>query len=148
MGDFDFLASLNVVKADVPDPASKRRQVENNPFVAWVGDSFSEGTGRAVPVENQHVKKTVYLIRQAANDLGLGVRIVTSLTQEEMDKAAKSKKVTISFQGTKRRAYSKRGSNAAETTVPEPTPSTPAPAAAPDGTNAPTAPETPGQAAK
>lgn len=106
--EFDF-GKLTPEATELPQREGGRtREVEDNPFIPWVQESYNSETGRAVTVPNEMVKKTEYLIRQAAKDLGLGVRIVTSLTKEEMTKAAKNRNVKVSFQGQKKRNYSPR----------------------------------------
>lgn len=116
MSDFDFSA-LAPVKTEMPARQGGRtRTVQDNPFIPWVQESYSEKTGRAVEVPNEMVKKTEYLIRQAAEDLGIGVRVVMSLDKEAREKAPKNKKVRISFQGQDKRKYSPRARKNAENT--------------------------------
>jgi hypothetical protein len=122
MSDFDF-SSLSAEVTELPKREGGRtRKIQNNPFLPWVQESYSTGTGRAVEVPNEHVKRTEYLIRQAAEDLGIGVRVVMSLDKEARDKAPKNKKVRVSFQGQEKRKYEPRKrKNSSADTVPETT---------------------------
>lgn len=122
MSDFDF-SNLSATETELPKREGGRtRVVQDNPFVPWVQESYNTGTGRAVEVPNEMVKKTEYLIRQAAEDLGIGVRVVMSLDKEAREKAPKNKKVRVSFQGQEKRKYSPRKRTQANTdTVPEST---------------------------
>ena len=115
MPDFDF-SSLNVTETELPKREGGRtRKVQNNPFIAPVQESYNSGTGRAVEVPNEQCKAVEYLIRQAAEDLGLGVRVVFSLDKESREKAPKNKKVRVSFQGQEKRQYSPRKRRSADT---------------------------------
>ena len=109
---FDFSA-LSVEDAELParQGAGRQRKVQNNPFLAPVQESYDKGVGKAVTVPNAQCKDAEYLIRQAAADLGIGVRVVFSLDKEAREKAAKNKNVTISFQGKEKRAYKGRKTN-------------------------------------
>lgn len=103
MAEFDFSA-LSVEEAELPAiQRGRSRAIEDNPFLAPVGESYTDGKGRAVKVPNEHYKTTERLIRQAAQDLGLGVRVVPSLNKDEREKAAKNKMVTVKFQGQQKR---------------------------------------------
>jgi len=120
MSDFDFLNGLSVTETELPKrEGGRQRKIQDNPFVPWVQESYNTRTGRAVEVPNEHVKKTEYLIRQAAEDLGLGVRIVFSLDKEAREKAPKNKKVRVSFQGQEKRKYSPRKRKNAENAAQE-----------------------------
>jgi hypothetical protein len=112
MGEFSF-DNLTAEVAELPKRAGgKPKKTENNPFLAMVGDSYTTNTGRSVTVPNAKVKDAVYLIRHAANELGLGVRVVVSLTKEQRENAPKNKNVKILFQGQPKRKYSPRKSKA------------------------------------
>lgn len=125
---YEFLASLTAAEeTELPKRAGgatgKARIVQNNPFTPWVSESYADGKGRAVTVPNENVKKTEYLIRQAAEDLGLGVRIVFVVKGDVKDKKSlesvhKKSNVKVMFQGQKKRSYSARRKSA-EATVAE-----------------------------
>lgn len=103
MAEFDF-STLTVEETELPGVRRGRtRHIEHNPFLGPVGDSYNDGKGRAVKVPNEHYKTTENLIRRAAEDLEIGVRVVPSLTAEERDKAPKNKTVTVKFQGQPKR---------------------------------------------
>lgn len=106
---FDFSA-LSVEDAELParQGAGRQRKVQNNPFVAPVQESYEKGVGKAIKVPNSQVKDAEYLIRQAAADLGIGVRVVFSLDKDAREKAAKNKIVEIKFQGKEKRKYNGR----------------------------------------
>lgn len=108
--EFDFTA-LKVEKAELPPPAGGRtKQIKHNPFTQWVGDSYSDGTGRAVTVPKSQVKLTERLIRDAATSLGIGVRVNTEPKGEALEKAAQNKNVRVQFQGKEKKKYSPRKS--------------------------------------
>jgi len=106
--EFDFSA-LSVEETELPKREGGRtRAIQDNPFVKFVQDSYDSKLGRAVTVPKAHVKDTIRLVRQAAAELGLGVRIVTSLKGEALEKAANNKNIKVSFQGQEKRKYSER----------------------------------------
>lgn len=108
MTDFDFSA-LSVTETALPKREGGRaRIIQDNPFIPWVQESYSTGTGRAVEIPNEMFKQTEYLIRHAAIDLGIGVRVVCSLDKVAREKAPKNKKIRVSFQGQEKRKYSPR----------------------------------------
>lgn len=114
----DFLAGLSVETAELPARTSGRgRKVKDNPFTAWVADSYGDKTGRSVPVPVANVKDVQYLIRAAAADLGIGVRIVVvdargnTVKNEELTKLVENKStktVKVMFQGQEKRKYEKK----------------------------------------
>jgi hypothetical protein len=115
MAEFDF-SSLTAEETTLPAAGGgKTREIQDNPFVKFVQESYNTKTGRAVTVPNEMVKKTEYLIRQAAEDLGIGVRIAYSLDKEAREKAPKNKNVKVMFQGKEKRKYAPR-KNKAEVT--------------------------------
>lgn len=125
----DFLSGLKAETAELPKAEGGRgRKVKDNPFTAWVSDSYADGKGRSVTVPGANVKEAAYLIRSAADDLGLGVRVVAQnskgvkLTVEQIkDMAEKNStaQVKILFQGKDKRNYTPRGT--AETVSETPT---------------------------
>jgi hypothetical protein len=136
--DFSFLDNLSAADAELApitrsggDSNGRQRAVQNNPFVAWLQDSKEKEIGKAVTVPARQAKQTEYLIRQAAADLALGVRVVRIVDGEAIkDKKAldalhPNKKVTMQFQAQKKRKYAPRPSRSVSTTVAE----TPAPVA-------------------
>lgn len=122
--EFGFLSNLQAEETELPKRSAtgggRARMVQDNPFVQWVSESNTDGKGRSVTVPARHATKTEYLIRQAAEDLGLGVRIVRMVDGESVEKSAvkdlnPNKNVKLMFQGQKKRAYKPRAKkNAAE----------------------------------
>lgn len=120
MADFDFSA-LTAETAELPKrDGGRTRKIQDNPFVRFVQDSYDTKSGRAVTVPKSVLKDTERLIRTAAADLGLGVRIVTSLKGEALEKAGATKQIKVSFQGQEKRKYAPRKAKG------ETTPETPA----------------------
>jgi len=120
----DFLTGLSAETAELPKAEGGRgRKVKDNPFTNWVRESYSDGKGRSVTVPGGNAKEACYLIRSAANDLGLGVRVVvTDSKGKKLDAATvadlaekESKAQTkVMFQGKEKRSYTPRnaGENA------------------------------------
>lgn len=120
----DFLSGLSVKTAELPKAEGGRgRKVKDNPFTAWVRESYADGNGRSVTVPGANAKEACYLIRSAANDLGLGVRVVVTDSKGNKldaktvaDHAEKGSKanVNVMFQGKEKRSYTPRnaGENA------------------------------------
>lgn len=124
MAEFDF-GNVSVETDELPKRAGGRtRKIQDNPFVAPVQESYDTETGRAVKVPKSAVKDAERLIRQAAADLGLGVRIVYSMDpkSEEFAKAANNKMIKISFQGQVKRKYAPRKNGAVTVTQAADTP--------------------------
>ena len=127
---YSFLDSIKVETTELPqrtgnNGAGRERAVQNNPFVQPVSESEKTKTGRGVTVAARHAVKTVYLIRQAAADLALGVRVVLMVDGEKVEQKAikelnKNKNVRILFQGQPKRKYSPRRSKKNAETI-EPT---------------------------
>ncbi|QBZ72840.1 hypothetical protein SEA_FORTHEBOIS_8 [Streptomyces phage Forthebois] len=126
----DFLTGLSATTAELPKSEGGRgRKVKDNPFTAWVRDSYADGNGRQVEVPGANAKEAAYLIRQAAGDLGLGVRVVAlnskgvkldAKTIADMAEKGSTAKVRILFQGKEKRAYERRqGTTATGTTSAE-----------------------------
>lgn len=127
--DFSFLESLKAEETALPkitragDSNGRERAVQNNPFVGWLTESKEKEIGKQVAVPARQWKQTVYLIRQAAEDLGIGVRIVNMVdgVQEKDRKALLAlngnKRVTVLFQAQKKKKYSPRTRKAGAVTV-------------------------------
>lgn len=73
------LSSLSVADATMPK-GSRSSVTTNSPFPAFMQDSKDRGVGKSVTVPASQVKRVVYLIRAAANDMQIGSRIVTQDT--------------------------------------------------------------------
>lgn len=128
--NFDFLNSLDAADTELPKIEragggnGRGRQVQDNPFVGWLQESQTTEKGKSVTVQNRHAKRTEYLIRQAAEDLGIGVRVVRMVDGEQVkEKKAlenfhDNKKVTLMFQAQKKRKYAPR-TRRAQSTAPE-----------------------------
>lgn len=116
----DFLSGLSAAPAELPKAEGGRdRKVKDNPFTNWVRESYNDGQGRSVTVSGANAKEACYLIRSAANDLGLGVRVVAqnskgdkldAKTVADMAEKGSTAKVKILFQGKEKRQYTPRGS--------------------------------------
>lgn len=114
----DFLTGLSAETAELPKAEGGRgRKVKDNPFTNWVRESYSDGAGRSVTVPGANAKEACYLIRSAANDLGLGVRVVvTDSKGKKLDAATVAShaengskaQVKVLFQGKDKRSYTPR----------------------------------------
>jgi hypothetical protein len=137
---FEFLSSLEAEETALPEIKragggnGRTRVVQDNPFVGWLGETWdtesqTSKAGKAVTVKASQAKKTEYLIRQAAADLGLGVRVVHLVDGEEikvrkaqgeekseLDALHPNKKVKVMFQAQKKRKFANRTRRTAETT--------------------------------
>jgi len=124
----DFLSGLSAAPAELPKAEGGRgRKVKDNPFVAWVRESYADGTGRQVVVPGANAKEAAYLIRSAANDLGLGVRVVVqdskgnkldAKTVAGLAEKGSKANVTVLFQGKDKRSYSRREGTTVTGTTP------------------------------
>jgi hypothetical protein len=113
---FDF-GSVTVSEADMPKTAAGRnRKHEFNPFTEPLAASFEafgkgESAGRQVTLPGAAVGEAVYLIRQAATDLGIGARVILRNTKGETidnETAKKSRgNVTVLFSGKNRKQSKK-----------------------------------------
>jgi hypothetical protein len=120
MTDVNFLAGLTATTAELPKRVGGRgRKVKDNPFTAWVSDSYATQSGRSVTIPGANAKDATYLVRSAAGDLGLGVRIVvTDSKGKTLDAAAlksledkkSTAQVKVLFQGQDKRNYTPRKS--------------------------------------
>lgn len=124
----DFLSGLTAETATLPKAEGGRgRKVKDNPFTAWVSESYADGNGRSVTVPGANAKEACYLIRSAANDLGLGVRVVAqnakgqkldAKTVADMAEKGSTAKVTVLFQGKEKRSYTPRNSGGVAESTP------------------------------
>jgi hypothetical protein len=115
---YDYLDGVKPEVAALPTVERPGgRNLEDNPFVGWVQDSFNDGAGRKVVVDGAKAKEVASLIRSAANALGLGVRIVTQdskgnkLDSDAVKALADSgskAKTSVLFQGKPKRKYSRK----------------------------------------
>lgn len=136
---FEFLSNLSAEETTLPEIKragggnGRARVVQDNPFVGWVGDTWDGETqtskaGKAVTVKASQARKTEYLIRQAAADLGLGVRVVHMVDgkeigvrkgegeeKAELDTLHPNKNVRVMFQAQKKRKFANRTRKAAGT---------------------------------
>jgi len=120
MTEVNFLAGLTAQTAELPKRTGGRgRKVKDNPFTPWVSDSYASQSGRSVTVPGMNAKDATYLVRSAAQDLGLGVRIVaTDSKGKTLDAAAlksleekkSTAQVKVLFQGQDKRSYTPRKS--------------------------------------
>lgn len=90
------LSALTVAEADVPKQTRERKH-KDNPFEAWLAESYESGTGRAVAVPTANASEVEYLIRRASNDLGIGARVV------KVEDSPRKGHTTIKFQGKERK---------------------------------------------
>lgn len=124
----DFLSGLTAETATLPKSEGGRgRKVKDNPFAQWVKDSYADGQGRSVTVPGANAKEACYLIRQAAQDAGLGVRVVAqngkgvkldAKTVSDLAEKKSTAQVKILFQGKEKRAYERRQGTTATGTTP------------------------------
>lgn len=124
---FEFLSNLKAEETALPEIKragggnGRERVVQDNPFVPWLQESKEKEIGKAVTVKASQAKKTEYLIRQAAADLGLGVRVVhlvdgkeikvrKSADEEksELETLHPNKSVRVMFQAQKKRKFANR----------------------------------------
>lgn len=70
--------NLSALTAEDTEIAKVARQSKSadSPFVQWLTESQAQETGKAVTVPGSQVREVVYLIRAAANHLGIGSRVV------------------------------------------------------------------------
>lgn len=124
----DFLSGLTAETAELPKSEGGRgRKVKDNPFTAWVRESYADGKGRSVTVPGANAKEACYLIRTAANDLGLGVRVVVTDSKgnkqdakavAELSEKGSKAQFKVLFQGKEKRAYERRQGTTATGTTP------------------------------
>lgn len=102
------LSALAISEADVPKQ-QRERAVKDNPFLPALTESYETDTGRQVQVPAQNTRQVIYLIRQAANDLGIGARIVVQNSKGETVEQKKDSlnalrgRVTVLFAGKDRK---------------------------------------------
>jgi hypothetical protein len=129
---FEFLSNLQAEETTLPEIKragggnGRERAVQDNPFVGWLSETWDAETltskaGKAVTVKASQARKTEYLIRQAAQDLGLGVRVVHMVDgkeikvrkgageeKAELDTLHPNKNVKVMFQAQKKRKFANR----------------------------------------
>jgi len=109
------VSALSIQEAELP-ANTRERKVKDNPFVPALTESYEQETGRQVTVPAQNTQQVLYLIRQAANDLGIGARIVVQNnkgeTVEQRKDALKALRgnVTVKFAGKDRTQRRNNGS--------------------------------------
>lgn len=135
---FEFLSDLQAEETALPEIQragggnGRQRVVQDNPFVPWLQESKEKEIGKAVTVKAGQARKTEYLIRQAAQDLGLGVRVVHIVDgnevkvrkaqgeeKAELDTLHPNKKVKVMFQAQKKRKFANRTRRTAQTETTE-----------------------------
>lgn len=95
--DFSALTAEDTGEAIGSVAGNPYRRLEGTPFEQWVRDSREAGTARKVALPSQDdAKKVAYLLRLAAQKLGLGVRIPQPFKTDE------SGRVVVIFQGKDR----------------------------------------------
>ncbi len=99
--EFD-LSGLTFKEAELP--VTKRATV--NPFLKVLGESYEYDTARSTTVPTAAVSRAEGLIRRAADELSIGVSVITG----EPDKAGN---VEIIFKGKERRKRKKKGEDTA-----------------------------------
>lgn len=106
------LTALAPVDAEVP-AMQRERKHRDNPFVAWLAESYEKGTGKSVTVPAANVSEVEYLIRRAADDIGCGARVVVQNAKgETLDKDAKKSargNLTVLFMGKDRKTRKSAG---------------------------------------
>jgi len=90
------LESLTAVEAEVPKQTRERKHADN-PFTAWLAESYESGKGRSVTIPNANATEVEYLIRRASNDLGIGARVV------KQENKPRKGQTTVLFQGKARK---------------------------------------------
>ena len=92
----DF-ASLTVEDADRPK-VTRNRKTQDNPFLPLLAETYENKTGKAVTVPSANAGQVKYLIRAAADELGIG----SSLRADE--DTPKKGQTRITFAGKDRKA--------------------------------------------
>jgi hypothetical protein len=69
------LTALAPTDADMPAVQRAGRTPKDNPFVAWLKESYENKTAKAVTVPAASVREVVYLVRAADRALNIGSRI-------------------------------------------------------------------------
>lgn len=103
--DFTNLSAETVDKESLPK-SSRTPKVAKTPVFGWFKESMQTGNGKAVTVPNAQVKSLVSLIRQAANALNTGSRVV--------EKPNSDGTTTVVFSQKARRQYKPRERSAAK----------------------------------
>jgi hypothetical protein len=104
----DF-GGLSVVDATLPKGQRASKYAEN-PFVEWLSESKKTGTGKAITVPASDAPRAVLLIRNAANRLKIGSRVVVTDSKGEVisyktpaDLAKLDGSLKILFEGKERK---------------------------------------------
>jgi hypothetical protein len=117
--------NLAIEDAQLPD-VERKRDNSPNPFLDALAQSYQTDKGKAVTIPAEMGTEAVKKIRQGAEKLDIGVRVVCTLKSngercdykklaELRDKKSKAQ-LTIMFQGkTKRKRVSKKKETAVET---------------------------------
>lgn len=78
------LSSLAPQAAELPKVEREKR---DNPFTTWLATSYeNDGAGQKVTVPAANASEVEYLIRRAANELGIGSRVVVQQKGKTLDK--------------------------------------------------------------
>ncbi len=113
----DFLSGLSVETAALPEKVAREKKIKDNPFTAWLSESYADRSGRSVTVPVANVREVQNLIRYAANDLNIGARVVVQDSRgnvldknkiTELVEKGSTAKVKVLFQGQDKRKYSPR----------------------------------------
>lgn len=111
--DFNNLTAERV-SSEAPHTGGKSRKYDVNPFAKAFAESHLTGEGRAYTLPKSAVKEAVYLLRQAAADSEMGVRIAFSDMKGNVIETSKIKdlpenaKVKVVFWATKKRKYTRK----------------------------------------
>jgi hypothetical protein len=127
---FDFSA-VKVEEADLPkNGAGRNRRHAVNPFTEVLAASYEAfkangNAGRQIKVPGKQVSEAVYLIRQAADDLRIGSRVILRNAKNEPVEAKDVKNstalVTVLFSGKDRKQKKDAAATATPATAESPT---------------------------
>lgn len=111
--DFSALSAERVT-SEAPTTGGRSRKYDVNPFAKAFAESVTTREGRAYTLPAEAVKEAAYLIRQAANDAGKGVRIVYSdvkgnvLDTDALKKVGPKTHVKVAFWAKAKRPYTRK----------------------------------------
>lgn len=105
------LSGLTFTVAEMP----KRKSATNNPFTTPLGDSYETETARSTTVPDAAVKRVEGMLRRAADELEIGVSVVTSPATDGEGAPMKGHTLVV-FQGKDRRKRKSKDETTAETT--------------------------------